>query len=180
MMDVALDLLAPLAPLAPSDQSLSQFDSLFAFLGPLEPLGPLGPLGPLDPVPRRKRARACAELLDDSSALHEWPVRPKRLRKIDAPESAGVVFEGGTPSSLGLPCRAPARPRAFAMHAFEDGEPAESGRLPIKNSCDSNAMFVRFAQMANNAGITPLRMLPPDVFPADADVRHLVCAIVAR
>ena len=171
MMDVALDLLAPLAPLAPSDQSLSQFDSLFAFLGPL---------GPLDPVPRRKRARACAELLDDSSALHEWPVRPKRLRKIDAPESAGVVFEGGMPSSLGLPCRAPARPRAFAMHAFEDGEPAESGRLPTKNSCDGSAMFVRFAQMANNAGITPLRMLPPDIFPADADVRNLVRAIVAR
>lgn len=135
-------------------------------------------LAPFDVVSGRKRSRgdasdACFELLDDSSALHEWPVQTKR------PRHDNVDFVGSfVGSPVGSPPRTPARPRAYAMDIYE-GVPADN-HFPTKTSRESNELFVRFARMADKSGIIPLRVLSADNFPAAAEMRNLVQTIVAR
>lgn len=146
----------------------------------------------------RKRLweEACCQILDDSSALHEWPVTAKRARNNDGDHDGhhdawehddsldchGFPQKNATPSMSESPPFCPARPRANAMHIFDEGGVAAGDVVPpLRDTSqrDSSSLFVRFAQLASRHGITPLHLPAPDKFPTTMQMETIVRAIVA-
>lgn len=176
----------------------AQMDSLFSY-GDLQHLfsESLCEFPGADRHAPRKRLcyEPCNELLDDTSALHEWPVPAKRARREhdgaydgawehgDSLDSRAFPQKNATPSlSESSPLR-PARPRANAMHILDEGGVRENDVMrPTRGSSshhESTSLFVRFAQLAACRGITPLHLPPPDEFPTALQMETLVRAIVA-
>lgn len=150
----------------------------------------------------RKRVwdEACCQILDDSSALHEWPATAKRARNNDghhdgrrdghhdAWEHSGSLDchafpqKNATPSMSVPSSFCPARPRANAMHIFDEGGVAAGDVVPpLRDTSqrESTSPFVRFAQLASHHGITPLHLPAPDKFPTTMQMETIVRAIVA-
>ena len=141
----------------------------------------------------------CNEILDDTSALHEWPVPAKRARREhdgaydgaydgawehgDSLDSHAFPQKNATPSLSEPSSLRPARPRANAMHIHDEGGVGENDVMrPTRGSSghhESTSLFVRFAQLAACRGITPLHLPPPDEFPTALQMEALVRAIVA-
>lgn len=129
----------------------------------------------------------CCELLDDSSALHEWPTSAKRARRGDAWEHGNsldhdFLEKNATPSLLGSTPFCPARPRAYAMDVYEgSGTTAEDFVPPLRGNSrrDNISLFVRFAQLASRSGVTPLHLPSPDKFPTTMQMEATVRAIMA-
>ena len=145
-----------------------------------------------------KRAwnEVCCELLDDSSALHEWPMPAKRARRGGARGDArGDARENGnslgghtflernaTPSVFGSTPFCPARPRAYAMDVYEGTETTAGDVVPPLRDIgrrENVSLFVRFAQLASCNGVTPLHLPSPDKFPTTMQMEAIVRAIVA-
>lgn len=144
---------------------------------------------------KRAWSEVGCELLDDSSALHEWPVPVKRARQQDARGSAraepwehgdsldGHAFfeKNAAPSASRSAPFCPARPRADAMHVYE-GAGATAGDVvpPLRDPARQKniSLFVRFAQLASRNGVTPLHLPSSDKFPTTLEMEAIVRAIV--
>lgn len=140
----------------------------------------------------RKRSwyESCCEILDDTSALHEWPVPAKRARCCDGQNNAlqrsnslnshAFSQKNATPSVSILSPFFPARPRANAMHDIDDGGVGAGDVAPPSRDTSqrpSTSLFVRFAELASCNGITPLHLPSPDKFPTIMQMETLVRAI---
>ena len=172
---------------------LFSHDSLPSFFSAsLSDIADAGPHAP------RKRLweEACCQILDDTSALHEWPATAKRARSRNGNHNGhqnawehdnsldchGFPQKNATPSMSESHSLCPARPRANAMHIFdEDGVAAGGVVTSLRDTSrrDSSSLFVRFAQLASCHGITPLHLPTPDKFPTTMQMETIVRAIVA-
>lgn len=136
---------------------------------------------------RHKRARTspCPRLLNDhdtNDALQEWPDR----QHVVSPDTHDPVL-----------VVTPARPRAYAMHVYEDVHGStgstdnRAGKLFFQNDTDSvddptadgassctHSFFRHFVRLADGANTTPLRTLHPSQFPTRLSMETLVRAIV--
>ncbi len=144
-------------------------------------------------APRKRNwYETCCEILDDNSALHEWPVPAKRARCCDGQNDAwqrsnsldchAFPQKNATPSMPISTPFCPARPRANAMHVLDEGGVAAGDVLPpLRDTSqrESNSLFVRFAQLASRNGITPLHLPSPDRFPTTMQMETIVRAIMA-
>lgn len=141
---------------------------------------------------KRVRFETRCELLDDTSALHEWPVPAKRARRCgrrkDAWELGGsldshaFLQKNATPSTPATPPFGPARPRANAMHVHDEDGVAANDVVPpslSRSQLENTSLFVRFAQLASCNGITALHLPSPDKFPTAVQMEAIARAITA-
>ena len=143
-------------------------------------------------APRKRNwYETCYDILDDNSALHEWPAMAKRARRCDGQHNIwehgnsldGHAFleKNATPSVSGSTPFCPARPRANAMHVCEEGGvAAEDVVPPLRDSSqqENASLFIRFAQLASRNGSTPLNLPSPDKFPSTTHMETIVRAIL--
>ena len=142
---------------------------------------------------KRARAGLSPHLAGHDNALREWPTHTKRARLAPAAaedDKIDVGVHDGFHDSLHCnplgskyvappslpPSWSPARPRAFGMHIFEDSCPSAGAAESLPKG---GTLFSRFAQLAGEAGVVPLRALPSDVFPTLFQMESLVHTIVA-